>query len=211
MRPVLRYFAVTWQHWFCRLILRHCPAKKEGGREGYQSNRFYFLHHRWYFFLTLKGLIFWFKSQKTDFNVQGQKRWNLFWYGFRYQKLSGTLRHCATFIGSDRRRITWKLLWWDGLANRGPGFGPIRAMFQNLKILWRNVFLLFCHLCTSSQIIMSRNPAYAHCSYANFSSYPILILYRVSHIGPSTINIFIMCRKIFATLCPYLMVHYSAM
>ncbi len=25
-------------------------------------------------FLTLKGLIFWFKSQKTDFSVQGQKK-----------------------------------------------------------------------------------------------------------------------------------------
>ncbi len=40
---------------------RYCPAKKEVGREGYHSNRFDFLHHRWYFFWTLKGLIFWFK------------------------------------------------------------------------------------------------------------------------------------------------------
>ncbi len=46
-------------------------GQKRGGYtvEEYKSIRFDFLHHRWYFFWTLKGLIFWFKSQKTDFSV----------------------------------------------------------------------------------------------------------------------------------------------
>ncbi len=70
------------------------------------------------FFWTLKGIIFWFKSQKTDFSVQGQKKVDslLIWI-----PLPETQWHVKTlryFIGSDRRKITWKLLWWDG--QQGP-------------------------------------------------------------------------------------------
>ncbi len=93
--------------------LKILSSQKRGGYRGVSIDSFQLPTPSLIFFWTLKGLIFWFKSQKTDFSVQGQKRWNLFWYGFRYQKLCGVVRHCATFIGSDRRRITWKLLWWD--------------------------------------------------------------------------------------------------
>jgi hypothetical protein len=48
---------------------RYCPAKKEGGLEGYHSIRFDFLHHRGYFLDTRKGLISRCKFQKTGFSV----------------------------------------------------------------------------------------------------------------------------------------------
>jgi hypothetical protein len=38
--------------------LKICPAKKEGGQEGYHSNRYDFAYNRRCFLGTLKGLIF---------------------------------------------------------------------------------------------------------------------------------------------------------
>ncbi len=78
-----------FSHW----AERYCPAKKEGGREGYHLNRFDFLHHRRYFFNTHKGLISRRKLQKTVPAFRNINMWSLFWYGFRYQKLRGALRH----------------------------------------------------------------------------------------------------------------------
>jgi hypothetical protein len=40
------------------ILLKILSSQKEGGREGYHSNRFDFLHHRRWFFGILKGLIF---------------------------------------------------------------------------------------------------------------------------------------------------------
>jgi hypothetical protein len=49
--------------------LKYCPTKKEGGREGYHSNRFDVLHHRRYFLDTRKGPNSRRKLQKTGSSV----------------------------------------------------------------------------------------------------------------------------------------------
>ncbi len=51
------------------------------------------------FFLALKGLIFWFKFQKTVFSILWKKTWSPFLRDVRYQKLEGALWCCATFTG----------------------------------------------------------------------------------------------------------------
>jgi hypothetical protein len=59
---------VNWRSnsiWYLKIL----SSQKRGGYRGYQSICFDFLHHCWCFFLTLKGLIFWFKFQKTVFSV----------------------------------------------------------------------------------------------------------------------------------------------
>ncbi len=51
------------------LQILHCLAKKEGGQEGNQSIPLDFVHNRRCFLDTLKGLLFCFQFQKTDFSV----------------------------------------------------------------------------------------------------------------------------------------------
>jgi hypothetical protein len=51
---------------------------ERGGREWYHSNHFDLAYNRRCFLGTFKGLLSSFKSQKTGFSVQGQKRGHLF-------------------------------------------------------------------------------------------------------------------------------------
>ncbi len=82
------WHVLCWQkstEWTQDTAKRYCPAKKEGGMEGYHSICLGLLHHRRYFLDTRKGLI-----------SRRKKTWSNFLRDVRYQKLEGALWCCAT-------------------------------------------------------------------------------------------------------------------
>ncbi len=106
-------------------LLKILSSQKRGWYRGVSIDLLR-LPHRWYFFWTLKGLIFWLNRKKSVPAFRAKKMLSLFWYGFRYQKLRGVFKHCITFVGSDM----WSLIIENVLcgckfvlANRCPELG----------------------------------------------------------------------------------------